>query len=259
MNFLNNIVLHGWCTQNLINRMNFNGKQVLLYLRYPVPANFTQFLHYCLKIFFAFFNCCLKQRDGKARLLILHYKMGARGKGKLGALRPGLSSLFLFFCFASKGWEFCVSLSFNPKSDVQSYFQKVKYFVLLCCCRKFKYSPTEGFLVWTFPPFWEFQFSSILLFGPFCTRRQIGIVFETSEPKIVRWEFLFWKNYLQWKLFTLNRLSLLNGNEKGFTTEKKWLTRKTHFHLFSQFCPVLTRDKFCLWCLWRLSRLGQNL
>ena len=38
-----------------------------------------------------------------------------------------------------------MSLSFNPKSDVQSYFQKVKCFVLLCCCRKFTYSPQRVF------------------------------------------------------------------------------------------------------------------
>ena len=129
LNFLNNIVLHGRCTQNLINRINLNGEQVLLYLRYPTPANFAQFLHYCIKIFFAFFNYCLKQRGDKVRLLTFHYESGARwGRGKRGSwgcyVPPHLCSLFLVFCFASKGWEFCVSLSFNPKSDVQSSFQR---------------------------------------------------------------------------------------------------------------------------------------
>ena len=130
LNFLNNIVLHGRCTQNLINRINLNGEQVLLYLRYPTPANFAQFLHYCIKIFFAFFNYCLKQRGDKVRLLTFHITSqgqdGGEGKGEVGGAMspPPLCSLFLVFCFASKRWEFCVSLSFNPKSDVQSSFQR---------------------------------------------------------------------------------------------------------------------------------------
>ena len=130
LNFLNNIVLHGRCTQNLINRINLNGEQVLLYLRYPTPANFAQFLHYCIKIFFAFINYCLKQRGDKVRLLIFHYESGARcgqgERGSWGRYVPPPPPMFIVSCFllCLKRLEFCVSLSFNPKSDVQSSFQR---------------------------------------------------------------------------------------------------------------------------------------
>ena len=39
----------------------------------------------------------------------------------------------------------------------------------------------------------------------------------------------------------------------------EWLTRLSRFCLFSRFCPIFTREKFCLWCFWRFVRFGQNL
>ena len=140
---------------------------------------------------------------------------------------------------------------------------KGKVLFLSCCCRKYPYSPIKGVLVWTFPPFWEFQFSSILFFGPIRTRRQI-------------WNCL-WNIWTKKSMVTISVLKKINcsGNYYLFFTgrhichylmerimdlqQKKWLTRKTRFHLFSRFCPVFTRDKFSPQCLWRLSCLGDNL
>ena len=150
LNFLNNIVLHGRCTQNLINRINLNGEQVLLYLRYPAPANFAQFLHYCIKIFFAFFNYCLKQRGDKVRLLILITSQGQNGgEGKEevgGTMSPPPCSLFLVFCFASKGWEFVCHYHLTKRVMSRVLF-KGKVLFLLCCCRKYPYSSIKGVLV----------------------------------------------------------------------------------------------------------------
>ena len=152
LNFLNNIVLHGRCTQNLINRINLNGEQVLLYLRYPTPANFAQFLHYCIKIFFAFFNYCLKQRGDKVRLLTFHYESGARwGRGKRGSWGcyvppPPYVHCFLFSALPQNVGSFVCHYHLTQRVMSRVLF-KGKLLFLLCCCRKYPYSSTEGVLV----------------------------------------------------------------------------------------------------------------
>ena len=126
---------------------------------------------------------------------------------------------------------------------------KGKVLFLSCCCRKYPYSPIKGVLVWTFPPFWEFQFSSILFFGPIRTRRQI-------------WNCLWniWTKKSMVTIFVLKKINcsgnyylVLTGNHIchylmeriiDLQQKKKWLTRKTPFHLFSRFCPVFPRTNF---------------
>ena len=72
--------------------------------------------------------------------------MGARGKGKLGALCPPYEHCFLFSALPQKVGSFVCHYHLTQRKMSRVIF-KGKVLFLLCCCRKYLYSSIKGVLV----------------------------------------------------------------------------------------------------------------
>ena len=85
----------------------------------------------------------------------------------------------------------------------------------------------------------------------------MGIVFETSTPKIILWQFLFWKNLSALETITSdNNLLFFKGKNNSFTTND-WQEKHIFVYLvnFASFYweQILSMAPF------KISCLGQNL
>ena len=136
-----------------------------------------------------------------------------------------------------------MSLSFNPKSDVQSYFQKVKCFVLLCCCRKFTYSPQRVFWFEPSHPSGSFNLVPYSSLGLSVLEDKLELSLKYLNQKMYGENFCFEKIICRenFSLLTGCHYYCLNGNKKGFTTEKKMIDKEDTFSfihsILSSFNP----------------------